>query len=124
MIEPQEKERVTSETTKVKNILAWLLAFAPIIGEFIRGIILFAIYGDSYMIAIYRDELWYITLIMNVGLGILDEKYLDKSSVDTSKFKMWSALIPVYLYQRSKILGHNYAYFITWCVSFLVILLF
>ncbi|OOH89287.1 hypothetical protein BMT54_06880 [Pasteurellaceae bacterium 15-036681] len=111
---------------KVNNLLVWILAFAPIIGEFLRGIIIFVMYGDGYqaMFAIANDELWFITLILNIALGIADEKYLKRIGIDTSNFKMWSAFVPVYLFQRARILNHSYAYFIAWCVSFVLIMLF
>lgn len=106
--------------------IVWFLAFSPIIGELLRGIIIGIKYGDGFeaMIAIAQNKFWFITLILNVALGIADERYLVKKGIDTSKFKIWSALVPVYLFQRSKILNHNYAYFIVWCISFLLILLF
>lgn len=70
------------------------------------------------MEAIAEGKLWFIPLVLNVALGIADEKLLAKNGIDTSKFKIWAVLIPVYLFQRTKMLNHNYAYFITWCVTF------
>lgn len=106
---------------KINNIIVWILAFAPILGEILRGIILGIMYGGNdfkMMRAIAEGDLWYITLILNIGLSFLDEKILAKSNINTSVFKNWTFIVPVYLYQRAQYLKHNLAYFIVWLVSF------
>ena len=117
-----ENNENDNQVAKVNNILIWILAFSPIIGEFLRGFIVGMIYGDSSFAieAIDDGHLWFIPLALNIALGIADEVLLEKNGVDTSKFKMWTVFIPVYLFQRAKILNHNYAYFITWCVTFIL----
>lgn len=112
---------------KVNNIIVWILAFAPILGEFLRGIILAIMYGGNefkIMRAIAEGDLWYITLILNVGLSFLDERLLNKSGVNTSSFKNLAFIVPIYLYQRSKLLKHNLAYVIVWIVSFFISIIF
>ena len=64
--------------------IVWFLAFAPIIGELLRGIIIGIKYGDGFeaMIAIAQNKFWFITLILNVALGIADERYLVKKGIE------------------------------------------
>ena len=109
----------------VNNTIIWVLAFAPIIGLILEGIVAGMVYGgNEYRIqaALSNAQFWYITLILNIGLSLRDEKMLEKSGIDTSKFKGMVWLVPVYLYQRSKALGQNLAYFIVWIVSFVLML--
>jgi hypothetical protein len=81
----------------VNNILIWILAFIPLIGALFE-------FGTLVFLAI------------NIILCFIDDKILEKSGYDTDSLDAW--LVPVYLYKRAKMLGHNLAYFIVWCVSF------
>lgn len=109
---------------KVNNTVVWILAFAPLIGSFIEGFIAGMIYENPYRIdsAISNAEFWYITVILNITLSILDERKLKSAGQDTSKFKGWVWLVPVYLYQRSKMLNQNIAYFVVWLVCFFIMM--
>ncbi|KZZ29387.1 hypothetical protein A3754_22835 [Alcanivorax sp. HI0083] len=80
--------------------------------------------GNEYRIeqALSNAEFWYITLALNIALSFWDEKRLEQSGIDTSKFKGITWLIPVYLYQRAQALKHNLAYFIVWLVCFALML--
>lgn len=105
----------------INNTLVWFLAFAPFIGLFLEYFLIFLIYGDGYQAeeAIEDGRFWFMTLILNIILGIFDEKNLQKAGVDTSRFRIWTFLVPVYLYQRAEIVGHkNMPYFIVWCFTF------
>lgn len=94
----------------VNNTIVWFLAFAIILGLFIEGLI-------SGLTGISQDYLFFITLGLNIFLCTLDEKKLTEAGHDTSDMgSVW--LVPVYLFKRAKKLGHNYAYFIVWCVIF------
>lgn len=96
--------------TAVSNKIIWVLAFAPIIGLFLEGVVAGAIAGNIH-------NYWFITLILNIGLSVVDEKKLKKAGHDTSKMgTAW--LVPVYLYKRARILKHNLSYFIVWLVCF------
>ncbi|MEI8315435.1 MAG: DUF4339 domain-containing protein [Verrucomicrobiota bacterium] len=98
----------------VSNTVVWVLAFAPLIGMFLEGFV-------SGLTGASVNSLWFITLALNIVLGIVDEKKLKAAGHDTSKMgAAW--LVPVYLFKRAKILKHNYAYFIVWCVLFGIIL--
>lgn len=119
-----ESKKEKQEISKVTNLFVWILAFAPIIGEFLRALILFATYKNEYRAieAYANGKYWYITLVLTIFLCVMDEKKLLKSGIDTSKFRIWMIFVPVYLYQRAKILGDNFTYFIIWIVCFMLVL--
>lgn len=99
----QQIDNSKSKSIQVDNTLVWILAFAPIVG----GII-------DLMLGI-----WISTLIINIGLSLLDEKKLEKQGIDMSQLgNAW--LVPVYLYKRAKYFGHSMAYFIVWLVTFFI----
>ena len=96
----------------VSNTVVWWLAFAPALGQFGSGFLSAATYTDM-------SKFWWITLALNVGLSIADERILKKAGHNTAG--MGSAwLVPVYLYKRAKILNQNNAYFIVWMVLFVL----
>lgn len=65
------------------------------------------------------DRLGPITLLLNVGLSMQDERNLKKAGHDTEKMGgAW--LVPVYMFKRAQILKQNNAYFIVWVVLFCV----
>ena len=100
----------------VSNGLIWTLAFAPLIGEFIAGV-LAALAHTSI------NKFWWVTLALNIGLSLLDERKLRAAGHDTKKMGgAW--FVPVYLYKRSQVLKQNLAYFIVWVVCCVVILAF
>lgn len=109
----------------VSNTLVWVLAFAPFLGLALEGFVAMIVYGDEdwAMDAVYSGQFFYITIALNLLLSFMDEKRLKKAGHDTSKFKGWVWLVPVYLYQRAKQLKQNLAYFIVWVCCFVVILL-
>ena len=98
----------------VPNGLVWVLAFAPLIGQFLAG--LFAGVAQSSI-----DAFWWVTLALNVALSLMDERKLKAAGHDTKRMGgAW--LVPVYLYKRSRVLKHNLAYFIVWVLCFIAIL--
>ena len=99
----------------VSNVWVWWLAFAPALGEFIAGFF-------SALLSIPLGYLWWITLLLNIGLSTLDERKLRQAGHDTSRMgAAW--LVPVYLFKRAKVLRQNNAYFIVWCVLFGLLLI-
>jgi hypothetical protein len=105
----------------VNNTIVWVLAFAPIIGLFLEGVVAMIVYdGNEYRAeqALLDAKYWYITVLLNIGLSFLDEFRLKKAGQDTSSFRGWVWLVPVYLFQRAKRLKQNQAYFITWMACF------
>lgn len=107
----------------VKNTIVWILAFAPLIGTILEFVIAGALWGEyAGKRKAMNGELWFVTLLLNILLSVLDEKQLAKAGCDTNKFKGFVWLVPVYLYQRSEALKQSKAYFIAWIVSFILIL--
>lgn len=108
----------------VDNGVVWVLAFAPLIGYLLEYIVAYAVNGNEWQaeLAMQGKSYWFVTLLLNIGLSLLDEKRLDKSGCDTSKFKGMVWLVPVYLYQRARALRHSLAYFVTWVVCFVLIM--
>lgn len=108
---------------RVDDRLVWVLAFMPLLGEIIESLVAGMIYGNSFQatLAVRSGHFWWVTLAVNIALCWRDEKNLRAAGVDTGSFGKMIWLIPVYLYQRSKALGHTLAYFITWCVCFAIL---
>ncbi len=98
----------------VKNNFVWIIAFAPIFGTIIETLIGIYLWGN------YNHQLWFITLLLNIFLCFSDANYLKSVGVDTSKFRGFIWLVPVYLFQRVRALKQGYAYFITWIICFVL----
>ncbi|MCY1359455.1 GYF domain 2 [compost metagenome] len=109
----------------VSNTLVWVLAFAPILGLFLESFVAMLVYDNENraMNAVSDGKFFYITLVLNILLSVLDEKRLQKAGHNTSAFKGWVWLVPVYLYQRAKQLKQNLAYFSVWIACFVLVLL-
>ena len=109
---------------RVDDRLVWVLAFMPLIGEFIQRLVAELIYGNSFgaAIAVRSGKFWWVILLINVALCWQDERNLKAAGVDTSKFGKSLWLIPLYLYQRAAALKHTLAYFIVWCVCFVILI--
>ena len=114
---------------QVNNTWIWLLAFAPLIGYFLEWTItltLAEIFHRPSRIAqeaMEERSLWFVTLILNLALSFWDERKLKLAGIDTTRFKGWVWLIPVYMYQRAHALKQNLAYFIVWLICFVIIIL-
>ncbi|MBD9574805.1 DUF4339 domain-containing protein [Pseudomonas sp. PDM23] len=106
----------------VNNKIVWLLAFAPIIGYLLESFVagLFGATEAQWERAMAANRYWYVTLALNIALSVLDSKRLKQAGHDISRFKGWVFVVPVYLYQRAKLLNQNLAYFITWIVCFFI----
>ena len=103
----------------------WILAFAPIIGSILEGIIAYTIHNNEYAasIALNKGYYFWVTIVLNISLCIFDEQNLKKLGVDTNQFGS-AFLVPVYLFKRAKALNHNPpAYFIVWIVCFTISIL-
>lgn len=110
----------------INNTLVWVLAFAPLIGYLLEWVISAFIHqGNEFAMeeAMNDSKYWFITLGLNLLLSFADERLLRKAGHNTSKFKGWVWLVPVYLYQRAKATRQNLAYFIVWIVCFLFTLI-
>lgn len=121
----REVAELAQAVAAVDNGVVWVLAFAPIIGYLLEYMVAFAINDNAWQaeLAMQNSSYWFITLMLNIGLSLLDQKRLEKSGCDVSKFKGVVWLVPVYLYQRAQTLRHSFAYFITWVVCFVLVIL-
>lgn len=107
---------------KVPNTFAWLTAFAPIIGTMLEVFIAMLIWGENRGFAkAMNGDLWFVTLLLNIAFGYADEKKLRQCGVDTQKFRSFTWLVPVYLYQRAEILHQSKACFVVWIICFLLL---
>ena len=119
----------------VSNGTVWVLALAPVIGLVLEYFIAGIIYSDSpdpdwmagtglsqsdldVFNAVESGSLFFVTVILNIALSILDERKLRKAGWDTNKIRGMVWLVPVYLFKRAKLLEQNMAYFIVWLVAF------
>lgn len=103
---------ISQSGEKVNNTLVWILAFAPLLGVFLAGVLAGAT-GRSI------NSFWWTTLVLNVGISMADERMLKKAGHPTDRMGgAW--LVPVYLYKRAKVLGQGNACFIVWIVLFVL----
>lgn len=105
----------------INNTLVWVLAFAPLIGYLLEWVVAGVIHrGNDFAIEKAMDDskYWFITLGLNIVLSFVDESRLRKAGHNTSKFRGWLWLVPVYLYQRAKATKQNLAYFSVWIICF------
>jgi len=65
---------------------------------------------------------WYVTLLLNIALCVLDEQRLAKASHSTQGFRGFLWMVPVHLFRRAKILKHSLAYFTVWLLCFTFVL--
>jgi hypothetical protein len=99
-----------------------VLSLAPLIGLPLESLVAFMIDGSGAAgaAAIDNNKYWYITLALNIGLSYFDEKGLQQAGWDTSKFKVMTWLVPVYLFKCAKALNQSLPYFIVWLVCFAI----
>lgn len=111
--------------SRINNTYLWILAFAPIIGTIAEWAVAYTVYPNDALaaVAMRANKFWFITLALNVTLSAIDEHHLKKAGFNTSKFKGWVWLIPVYIFQRTKVLKQGYACFIIWLISFAICLI-
>ncbi|EFM8967085.1 TPA: DUF4339 domain-containing protein [Escherichia coli] len=103
---------------RIPGGVVWTLAFAPFIGYALElwtaG--LSGMSFDEAYDAVSGGQYWFITLLLNIALGYLDERRLRKAGVDTNTFGKLAWLVPFYLWRRAKNLGQKPAYFWVWLV--------
>lgn len=107
------------------NKFIWVLAFAPLIGMFLEYTIAHIFYSSSYAAnaALSNGYFFWVTLLLNIGLCTLDEKYLKKHGIDTQPIgAAW--LVPVYIFKRSKHLQDGPVYFYLWIVTLIAAIIF
>lgn len=95
--------------------LIWTLAFAPLIGVFLEGVVA----GITKTAA---GGYWWITLALNIGLSIVDERRVNAAGYKTGGAGA-ALLVPVYMWKRAAALGQQPWYLGVWIVCFISILL-
>ncbi|MBV7515888.1 DUF4339 domain-containing protein [Pseudomonas sp. PDM25] len=100
----------------VNNTVVWLLASAPLLGYLLEAFVAGATGGGQR--ALSEGHYWYLTVFLNIALSLFDEKRLKNAGHDTRRFKGWVFIVPVYLYQRAKMLNQNLVHLIVWIGSF------
>ena len=98
----------------VNNTYVWILAFAPFLGMILEVIV-------AISLPFPAKNIWIVTVALNLILSYLDEQKLKHAGYDISKLGSFF-IVPLYLYNRTKLLKQNYGYFITWCIVFLLLL--
>lgn len=108
---------------RVNNTYVWILAFAPILGGFLEAIVAGMITGSDSPVVIQAamKNLWWITVMLNILLLVLDERRIRAAGHDTKSFSgTWLFLVPLYLFKRAKYLKQNPAYAWIWLVMVLI----
>lgn len=101
--------------SKVSSGLAWTLAFAPLLGEFCAGFLAGATRTSI-------DEYWWVTLVLNVVLSLLDERRLGKAGYQTPGAGA-ALLVPFYLFKRAQVLQQSQTLLVIWLLLFVLTLL-
>lgn len=98
--------------TVVNNTVAWLLAFAPLLGFFLQ-LIVANLFNTNF------SGLWKIPPFITLSLSLWDFFIVKKAG--HMKKMTWHILItPCYLYKRAKLLKQSLLYFIFWIFSFIL----
>jgi hypothetical protein len=103
---------------RIPGGVVWTLAFAPFIGyalELWTAGLSGMGFEEAYD-AVSGGQYRFITLLLNISLGYLDERRMRKAGVDTAAFGKLVWLVPFYLWRRAKSLGQKSAYFWVWLV--------
>ncbi|GKT24282.1 GYF domain-containing protein [Acidovorax sp. SUPP3334] len=106
------------------NTLAWLLAFAPVMGVSLEGFVAYLVYRDPYLSqrAVQSGAFFFLTVAFNVLIAFVDERWLWRAGHDTAGFRGWVWLAPVYLYRRARQLGQNLGPLAAWVACLFVVL--
>lgn len=109
----------------VSGTVVWLLAFAPFIGTILEFSIAHNRYQDDLLaqIAVYNGDYFYVTILLNVVLCVIDNGILKKAGYRSNKLTGWVWLVPVYLYQRGNVTNTGKGYFWAWIAVFILSML-
>ncbi len=100
----------------INNTLVWILAFVPILGTVLEYLI-------SGAIGVTSASLWFVTVILNTVLCIIDQRKLKRAGYQIKELLVWAIfLVPVYLFRRAYILKQKNIYAIVWCLTFAILL--
>lgn len=103
-------QQAKSVSNEWGNPMAWVIACAPLIGAFAEELV-------SGIFNYGGELLFIVSMGINIFLCDKDEKELAKRGIDTSQLgNVW--LVPIYLFNRAKVLNEKVGYPILWCVLF------
>lgn len=98
--------------------LAWVLAFMPILGFIIERFV-WVIFTPSFRLFLgYSGKYFFISMIINCILIGVDAWLIKQTGRDIKKLWGGLILVPLYLFQRKKLLNQDNTYFIVWFVCF------
>jgi len=103
------------------NGYIWALALAPIwgsIAQILATEIRVALTGEAFVL---YSQMWGVMIAVNIGSVILDIGRLKLSGYNTGKIKWWMyLLVPIYIFQRDKIVKADMTRFWVWIGAFLL----
>lgn len=111
-------------STKISNVAAGVLCVAPLIGLMLEAMLAGAMASNEFTVqnevamALQSNKYWYVTLLLNVGLCMLDNNRLKKAGVNTDAFGKFAFFVPVYLWKRAKSLQRGMVFFWIWLATF------
>lgn len=108
---PYRRDIVHLESNEVNNGFVWLLAFVPIWGWALTGII-----AGAWQVSV--SSLFWVLPLLNWGLCVLDGMYLE-SKGENLGIGSWAILVPIYLFMRAERLKQDPTYAWVWLITFL-----
>jgi hypothetical protein len=103
------------------NGFIWALALLPIWGTFLQMMateLRVAISGEAF---VAYAQMWWVVVLANIVVITLDVGRLKKTGYATKKLKWWMyLLVPVYVFQRDKLVQAGMTRFWIWIGAFLV----
>jgi len=103
------------------NGFIWAVALAPIWGSIVQIIateLRVAITGEAFVL---YSSMWWVMILCNILTISMDEKKIKKAGYNAEKLKIWMYLIvPVYVYQRDKLLKEGMTRFWVWIGAFIL----
>lgn len=109
---------------KANNKIVWILAFAPLLGLMLESAVAGAAASHPAAVeaavadALHHGTYWYLTLGLNLALLLWEARRLKAAGVAMSSLGKWAFVVPVYLWQRARLLGQKATYFYTWLTTF------
>ena len=101
--------------SKVSSFWAWVIAFVPIIGAGIQ-LVATADGVDPKLLAV-SPLLYFVAYI---ALSAFDSSLIRSRDASLGTPIVWAWLAPLYLYKRSRLLGHSLATLWTWIAAVLI----
>lgn len=103
------------------NGFIWALSLAPVWGAFIQVLatnIRVSLTGEAW---VFYSQMWWVMVLVNILTLTLDLKQLRAAGHKTERFQWWMyLLVPVYIYQRDKMLNAGMVRFWVWLAAFAV----